>query len=549
MSQTPSSDPRFFDCFATVGRRAGKDPEAPWSTEHLLAEMQRCRVHGALVFAHPARETHPMVGNPMVLDMCRNQPRLVPCWVAMPHHTGEVPPPDRFVQDMVDHGVRAVKIFPRMHWYPVNGDTLGPLLSALQEAELLLIVDRGYYDESVQIDWQEIAWICETYPRLPLLLHSVRWEATRTLLPLAQKYPNLYFEFSNYQGNRMLEFWCERIGAHRLLFGTQALEKSIGAARAYVMYSDLTDEQRRLIAGENLRRLLRLPEPPPPYPDEPIDDKILQRALQGQPIDDMLVIDAHAHIVQPGGRGAERVFMNQGDAPSVVERNRRLGVDRTCVSSWTAIWGDYKTGNEDTLQAMQELGEAVIGYAVLDPNYVTDWQAELRYYYLQNGCMGIKPYYPRMRVPYNDPWFRPWWEFGNAHRLFALMHPSDNFVQEMEDLASRYPDITFLLAHSGWTWKVARQHVGLARAFPNCFLEITFTSVLGGVIEYMVREVGSERVVYGSDAPMRDPAPQFGWVAFADIDEQDKRNILGRNMQRILARVNLPHTQSTGSRK
>ena len=70
--------------------------------------------------------------------------------------------------------------------------------------------------------------------------------------------------------------------------------------------------------------------------------------------------------------------------------------------------------------------------------------------------------------------------------------------------------------------------------------EITFTSVTNGTIEWMVQQVGSERVIYGSDAPMRDPFPQFGWVAYADISEEDKRNILGRNMQKIIAAVRLP---------
>ena len=153
---------------------------------------------------------------------------------------------------------------------------------------------------------------------------------------------------------------------------------------------------------------------------------------------------------------------------------------------------------------------------------------------------GMKPYNPRQGLPYNDPLYRPWWEYGNEHHLFAKMHPSEDFINEMHDLATRYPNVNFLLAHSGWTWKHCRQHVALAKAYPNCFCEITFTSVTNGTIEWMVEQVGSERVLYGSDAPMRDPFPQFGWVVHADISEEDKRNIIGRNMEKIIAAVQLP---------
>lgn len=535
-----TEDIRYFDCFAAIGRRAGKDPEAPWSTAHLLAEMHRCRVHGALVFAHPAAEVHPQVGNALVSRECDAQERLYPCWVALPHHSGEFPAPAQLLRDLASHGVRAVKIFPRTYKFAVDTFTVGDLLGALQEAKVPLIVDRGEWENSVQISWEEIGWICQTFPELPLLLHGVRWEATRTLLPLADRFKNLHFEFSNYQGNRMLEFWCQRAGHERLLFGSEALKKSIGAARALIDYSELSDVQRRAIAGENLQRLLRLDEPPPPYPADLPADPLLKKALSGEPVADSVVIDAHAHILQQDTHGAAMVVMPRGDARGVVERNRKLGVTKTCVSAWTAIWTDYKLGNEDTRQALIDFPEQIVGYAVLDPNYVTDWQAESRYYYEDCGFQGMKPYWPRMAIPYNDPRFKPWWEYGNAHHLFALMHPSENFKAEMMDLAQNFPNITFLLAHSGWTWKTAREHVELARTFPNCFLEITFTSVLNGSIEYMVREAGAERVIYGSDAPMRDPAPQFGWVVYADISEAAKRMILGENMQKILNRVRLP---------
>jgi predicted TIM-barrel fold metal-dependent hydrolase len=530
---------RYFDSFAAIGRRAGKDPEAPWTTAALLAEMERCQVHGALVFSHQAKEVHPVAGNPVVTKVCNDNPRLHPCWIALPHHSGEFPPPYVLLDEMAANGVRALKIYPRYYKHAVDERTLGELLGALQEQKVLLIVDRGEYEQAVQIEWSEIAWVCENFPGLPLLLHSVRWESTRQLLPLAVQFANLHFEFSNYQGNRMLEFWCRQIGHERLLFGSEALAKSIGAARAYVDYSDLSHQQKHAIAGGNLQRLLRLPEPPPPYLDTTPPDAIVQRALLGQPMTDMVVIDSHAHIVQKDGRGAAMVAMNEADAKGVVQRNRRLGVKKTCVSAWTAIWSDYKLGNEDTALAIREFPDEIIGYAALDPNYVTDWQAECRYYYEECDFQGMKPYWPRMEQPYNDPLYDPWWDYGNKHHLFALMHPSDNFRKEMFDLAGRYPNVNFLLAHSGWTWKQARLHVEIAKAFPNCFLEITFTSVTNGSIEYMVREIGSERVLYGSDAPMRDPFPQFGWVAYADISEEDKRNILGRNMQKILSAVKL----------
>jgi predicted TIM-barrel fold metal-dependent hydrolase len=531
----------FFDSYATLGPTPAKDSAAPWTRDDLLNEMERCQVRGALVYTYQAALVHPKVGNPVTLDLCRDSDRLFPCWVGLPHHTGEVPDPQTFVQQMEEADVRAVKLFPRTHAYQVDEPTLGELCSVLSEAGKLLILDAGE-GAHAQIDWPELSWICETYPRLNVLVHNIKWGMTRHLVPIADRFANLHIEFSNYQGNRMLEFWSDRIGHERLLFGSGALAKSMGAARAYIDYSDLTDDQRQAIAGGNLMRLLGLSERSiaPAYTDTGSTDSIRTRALRGEPIEDMEVIDAHAHLVEKDGRGASHVAMNAADGPSVVERNRALGVNKTCVSAWNAIWCDYESGHQDTLDTMQECPDEIVGYAVMHPTYVTDWERELRTVYEEQGFMGMKPYYPMWRIPYNDPRFDPWYEYGNQHHLFCLLHMSDNFKAEVTDLAARYPNINFLLAHSAVDWGVVREHVDLAKAFGNVYLELTFTSVLSGSIEHMVREVGSERVLYGSDAPMRDPYPQFGWVVYADITEEDKRNILGRNMRNILDQVRLP---------
>lgn len=535
-----AKDTLYFDCFATIGKRAGKDPLEPWKTETLLKEMERCAIHGALVYSHAAAETHPDVGNPIVSRLCREQERLYPCWVGLPHHTGEFAGPDELMAQMEAAGVRALKLYPRVFQFPVDDLCLAPLLGALQEAGFLLIIDRGQEGHpNVQVSWKELRWMAETFPRLNILLHGLRWEATREFTPLALHCQNIHFEFSNYQGNRMLEYWCRQIGHERLLFGTEAPVKSLGAARAYVDYSELTREQRDAIAGGNLARLLGV-DLPSPYDSPRNDDAITARALEGQPIDDMVVIDAHAHFTKKGSQGATRVFMNQSDLAGVVERNRRLGVDITAASPWTGIWTDYELGNADSIEGLKAFPEAFVAYAVLDPNYVEDWESALKFCYEDNGMKGMKPYHPRHGIPYNHERYRPWWEYGNTHHLFAKMHPSDHFVMEMHDLASRYPDVNFLLAHSGWSWKHCREHVALAREYPNCFCEITFTSVTNGTIEWMVDQLGSQKVLYGSDTPMRDPFPQFGWVAHADITEEAKRDILGRNMQRIIAAVKLP---------
>jgi len=54
------------------------------------------------------------------------------------------------------------------------------------------------------------------------------------------------------------------------------------------------------------------------------------------------------------------------------------------------------------------------------------------------------------------------------------------------------------------------------------------------VVEFLVDRAGADRVLFGTDAPMRDPRPQASWVAFTRLPEADKRKILGGNFAGIL---------------
>ena len=54
-----------------------------------------------------------------------------------------------------------------------------------------------------------------------------------------------------------------------------------------------------------------------------------------------------------------------------------------------------------------------------------------------------------------------------------------------------------------------------------------------GFVEMAVRELGAERVIYGSDAFGRSFASQLGKVMGADIPEPARRLVLGENLRRL----------------
>src|SRR5690606_17934957 len=164
-------------------------------------------------------------------------------------------------------------------------------------------------------------------------------------------------------------------------------------------------------------------------------------------------------------------------------------------------------------------------------------EAEIALCHDTYGFRGLKPYNPRVGIPYNDPIYDPWYKKGNELGAFVKLHQTaigDNFLTEIADISARFPNMNYLLAHSGWNWEIARSRVALAKERSNVYLDLTFTSVLHGVVEYFVDEGLADKVLFTTDAPMRDAIPQFGWVAYAKVSEEDKEKVLGGNALRVL---------------
>ena len=542
----PVNNRQYIDCYAMVGKKGPKDVETPYETEVLLEEMEWCGIQGALIAHSTAKEYDPIYGIRMLLQELKKSRRLYGVWTVMPHHTREFPAPQDAVKEMTDNGIRVAKMYPRSHRYPFTMDFCGDLLHELERKEIVLMVEGGHnynpdiFEPSNQVLLSELDAMLERFPGLKVVLLHSRWESTRYVYPLMMKHKNLHLELSNHQGNHAMEIFAEWYGEDRILFGTGALEKSPGAAKSFVDYCTLGDEAKQKVAAGNILRLAGIDQAPPPYPTRVINDPILWHAREGKPLNDMLVIDAHAHISHDGAEGIGFLHQPYGDARSMFDRAQLMGIDAMCISGFLAVWTDYEEGNAIVVDAMKRFPKFYNGYAALQPQYVKDWKKEFQLWHRKYKMGGLKPYNPRTFIPYDDKAWAPWFAYGNKIHAYALIHPSPNVVPEAKNLAKRYPNISFILAHSGASFHDARLAIEVAKAHKNVFLEITLTSVTYRVIEFMVRHVGADRVLFGTDQPMRDPIPQFGWLAYAHCTPEEKKKMFGLNMQKILKRVSIP---------
>jgi predicted TIM-barrel fold metal-dependent hydrolase len=240
----------FFDCNCMIGRFGQPLPGQFHTADDLERELDRCGIARALVFHALAKELDPAQGNEALTRDLAGRRRLVPCWVAMPAHTGEMPHPDELCGRMAQAGVRAARLFPQMHSYSLSEWSSGELLAALEARRIPVFIDHD------QTNWDEVERICGAHPGLPLVLLRPNYRVHRWLYPLLERHANLHIEIGIYVAHNAIADCARRFGAQRMLYGSALPHYTPGGPIANIMYSDISESEKALIAGGNLRRLL-----------------------------------------------------------------------------------------------------------------------------------------------------------------------------------------------------------------------------------------------------------------------------------------------------
>ncbi len=525
------TDPCYFDACILAGPRTRKHPALPWRLEDVLAEMDHCSISGGLVRSTTTISYDLLSENLRLCRQLSGHDHLFPVWNAMPAATGEFPETTALHGLMREHDIRALTLNPRTNGWDWEADHSQELLSLIEAEQILTLLPRQEFG-----GWRELDLFLERHPRLPLLLMGATWSEQRYLLPLLTKHRNLHITFDHFQIHYGLEHLVAQGQVDQLLYGSNAPAMSMGAHRAYVDYADIPPAAREQIAGGNLSRLLKGQRPPRVRLNGD-EDELMRAARAGEPLP-VPVIDMHMHILDDGldcAGGAYR--MERGGPSGVFPLLERLGCVGGGFMSWNGTVGvDCVAGNATVAGVMDVAPSGYWALASIDPTHYSQEEMErmIPQMHADPRFIGMKPYV-HYGVEYNHPSYDIWWEYGNARSYYALMHRTRNDYREIDILAGKYPDVRWVVAHCGASYEVADGVIECMNKHPNVYAEITLTPVTLGVIDYIVEHAGPDRILYGSDLPMRDPRQQLGWAVYSRLSLENKVKLLCTNALRVLA--------------
>lgn len=248
-----------------------------------------------------------------------------------------------------------------------------------------------------------------------------------------------------------------------------------------------------------------------------------------------MIIDTHMHL------GPLRGYYNYTySVQSILKLMDELNILYAISSHTMAIaLNEYELSEEESNAAYELSGGRILSYHVYDPRVAARSLTFMERNRNRGNYIGIKIHPSSNYTDGADERYRPAWEYARAHKLPILAHTWDlsptnpkqkyahptAFVKYLEE----YPEVPFIMGHSGGRYNAIVQAVEIGRRFPQVHYDIAGDIYIADLIEYLVQIIGSSRIFYGSDFSMMDLRTQLGAVLGANISMADKERILYDN--------------------
>ncbi|HEX5483268.1 MAG TPA: amidohydrolase family protein [Terriglobia bacterium] len=155
------------------------------------------------------------------------------------------------------HAPPLIKLHPELHKYPLDGPHYRPVWDYANQTRAIVLVHT--WDSDLNCGPLQLGPMAREFTQARILLgHAgVTWRGYQQAMQVAETAPNTFLDISGSQSHRtVIELAVSRLGAERILFGSDMpyLEASVSLGR--VLTSRISDQDKELILRENFRALL-----------------------------------------------------------------------------------------------------------------------------------------------------------------------------------------------------------------------------------------------------------------------------------------------------
>lgn len=252
----------------------------------------------------------------------------------------------------------------------------------------------------------------------------------------------------------------------------------------------------------------------------------------------MRIIDVHTHPIyreqKMGRRGVEALF-ERLDAAGIVHigvLGDVLGFGRLPTEE------QLRVINNETAWVLRHFPGRATGFCYLNPTLGEKpvWREVER-------CVALGFRAIKLEIANNarDACMKPLMQAAERYDLAVLQHAwsmtkirQRRFHTDPEDvgtLARRFPQVQIIMAH---LTGCGVRGVLAVKPCDNVVVDTSGAAPESGLVEYAVDHLGADRVLYGSDIPIRDLGVAIARITRSALDAATQRKILYENARRVL---------------
>ena len=247
-----------------------------------------------------------------------------------------------------------------------------------------------------------------------------------------------------------------------------------------------------------------------------------------------MIIDTHIHY-------GDSVRMNMKTSTvDLIQEMDKNGISKAICIHIEALLYSMESGNRKTLELMTAHPDRILGYctipsARLGTSVIPHIETCIKEY----GMVGVKMYsvpYPgtdRVWIPFSVPSFYPVLAAVEALSVPLLVHASP---EEVEKVASRFPNLNIIMAHSGNAPEMHGQWhraVYAAKKYSNIYLDMCGSTIDIDCLCFALEELGPSRIIYGSDWPLFKFEFALARFRSLELSSREEEQMLSENAQRL----------------
>jgi len=266
---------------------------------------------------------------------------------------------------------------------------------------------------------------------------------------------------------------------------------------------------------------------------------MMELARKGLPFEDIFLVDMHCHL---GAYNSYYIpYLEESEQALQYRRTmEKMGVNYSVVSMLRGLASGELSANLDLYNFMQQ-DEKLLGWVTYIPSLINEsLDIAERCFALTNRFIGFKVHPEINRYPIFGPDYIPMWEYAHERGLIVLAHAwgANSEPSMFREIAAQYSNAKILLGHCGGREPEISAAIQLANQYEQVYLDLNGAFIYSRLwLEHFVQRADTSKLLFSSDTMFNNIFWEIGHVAFADIPEAVKVDILGLNAKRLLTGI------------